>query len=421
VLTPALPPGGEPSHAYLFHGPYGSGKRTVARAFAAALLAQDGPGAGDNLGAGSVAERVAHGAHPDLTWIVPSGAREMLVGDIDEALVASIARTPFESTRRVFVIEDAHTMSDGVANRLLKTLEEPPSFAHIILLAQRPQDVLATVASRCQPVRFDALAPELLQARLREQLQAGNGDGNENDSDNNSNSNDNDNGNGNDLDAARLAACARLAQGDARLALQLAGAQGEELRAYAERFVRGALWQRTGERQWLGILQAARAAGTQAGAQLLEAVERELELMPAKERRRAAREASEAQKRVERRERTGALAQTLRLAELWLRDVWLLAEGAAEAVYAVDRMAQLREDAAGRTPGALREGVELIARTRLRLQANVAEELALETLAYQLEERLGRPGRSGDSSAEEVNSGATRRSAASRRTTTAAR
>jgi DNA polymerase-3 subunit delta' len=365
VLGPALAPGGEASHAYLFHGPHGAGKRTIARAFAAALLTDR------EEQASTIAERVARDAHPDLTWITPSGAREMLVGDVDEALIASIARTPFESARRVFVIEDAHTMNDTVANRLLKTLEEPPSFAHIILLARRPQDVPPTVASRCQAVRFEALAPEVLQERLAEHEGL------------------------HDLDIRkpdallRLQACARLAAGDARLALRLAGEQGQTLRESAQQLVRDALWRRTQARQWLQTLQVARDAGTQAGARLAAELERELELMATKERRRAAREATEAQRRMERRERTGALEETLRLAELWLRDVWLVAEGAEELVYAVDTLPALREDAAGRAPTQLRAGVELIARTRLRLQANVAEELTLETLAYQLEQRLG--------------------------------
>ncbi|MGH2855045.1 MAG: hypothetical protein ACRDLF_12745, partial [Solirubrobacteraceae bacterium] len=80
VLLPALPPvdderpprpGQGPSHAYLFHGPPGAGKRTVARAFAAALLAEGSPEPE------AVPGRVARGAHPDLTWVTPSGAGEM--------------------------------------------------------------------------------------------------------------------------------------------------------------------------------------------------------------------------------------------------------------------------------------------------------------------------------------------------------
>ena len=142
VLLPALPPG-EASHAYLFHGPAGAGKRAIARAFAAALLSD---GAQDPEAA---AERVERGTHPDLTWVIPSGASEMLVADIDEPVVAAAARTPFESRRRVFVLEGAETMHDATANRLLKTLEEPPAFVHLILLTSRPGEVLPTVASRC--------------------------------------------------------------------------------------------------------------------------------------------------------------------------------------------------------------------------------------------------------------------------------
>jgi DNA polymerase III subunit delta' len=106
VLTPALPPDGRPSHAYLFHGPAGSGKATVARAFAAALLSDGAPDPD------SARARVEHGVHPDLTWVTPSGATEMLVSDIDEPVVAAAARTPFEARRRVFVIERAETMND---------------------------------------------------------------------------------------------------------------------------------------------------------------------------------------------------------------------------------------------------------------------------------------------------------------------
>src|SRR3984957_12274887 len=149
ILTPAVAQGATPSHAYLFHGPAGTGKRAVARAFAAALL-REGARTPE-----TVAERVARDSHPDLTWVRPSGAAEMLVADIEQPVVAAATHTPFESARRVFVIEAVETMNDQTANRMLKILEEPPSFTHLVLLADRREDVLATIASRCQPVRFD--------------------------------------------------------------------------------------------------------------------------------------------------------------------------------------------------------------------------------------------------------------------------
>src|SRR6202035_3582198 len=98
--------------------------------------------------------------------VTPSGAAEMLVSDVEEPVVAAAARTPFESRRRVFVIEGVDTMNEQAANRMLKTLEEPPSFAHLLLLTDRREDVLATIASRCQPVRFDPLPSSRVAERL---------------------------------------------------------------------------------------------------------------------------------------------------------------------------------------------------------------------------------------------------------------
>jgi DNA polymerase-3 subunit delta' len=349
VLTPALGPEGTPSHAYLFHGPSGTGKRTVARAFAAALLAE---GARDP---GAVAERVTRDTHPDLTWVTPSGAAEMLVSDIDEPVVAAATRTPFESSRRVFVIEGADTMNDQAANRMLKTLEEPPPFVHLVLLTDRREDVLATIASRCQAVRFDPLPQAQIAARLK------------------------------DIEPERARACARLAFGDARLAARLASEEGEALRAGAEVFVRSALSGATGERRWTELLDVAKVAGEAAGEAEGERLLQELELVPSKERKRYEREGADARRRAERRARTQALDLTLRLAELWLRDVLCIAEGAPESVYAVDRVAELTADARGRSGATLRACVELVQDTRLRLALNVSEELALEVLAYRLE------------------------------------
>jgi DNA polymerase III subunit delta' len=352
ILTPAVAPGARPSHAYLFHGPAGTGKRAVARAFAAALL-REGARTPE-----TVAERVARDSHPDLTWVRPSGAAEMLVADIEGPVVAAATHTPFESARRVFVIEAVETMNDQTANRMLKILEEPPSFTHLVLLADRREDVLATIASRCQPVRFDPLAPALLAARM---------DG---------------------VDGDRAQACARLAMGDAGLAERLAGDEGQALRTRAEEFVRSALAGSTAGRPWLALLEAAKAAGTQAGERTQEQLERELEFVPSKERKRYEREAAEARRRGERRVRTRTLEQALRLVELWLRDLMCVSEGAAELVYAVDRRAELESDAQGRDAPALRRGIELVADTRLSLSLNVSEELALEALAYRLQSLL---------------------------------
>jgi len=375
VLGPALAPDGRPSHAYLFHGPGGAGKRTLAREFAARLLARGAPDPA------SAQARALAGAHPDLTWVVPSGAHEILVSDIDEPVVAAATRTPFESSRRVFVIESVDTMNDQAANRMLKTLEEPPPFTHLLLLADRREDVLATIVSRCQQVRFDPLPAALIAERLAPAAhtpEGGVGPAR---------------GNDDDYEGDRVFACARLALGDAGVAARLASDEGRGLRARAEDYVRSALAGATGGRPWLGLLDVAKAAGVAAGESARELTERELELVPSKERKRYEREGGEARRRGERRVRTATLDLGLRLAELWLRDVLCVREGVPELVYAVDRRAQLEQDAGGADGSgvdtrAVRRGIELVADTRLSLSVNVSEELALEALAYRLQSLL---------------------------------
>lgn len=353
VLAAALAPAGRPSHAYLFHGPPGTGKEDVARAFAAALLV-DGAADPD-----TVSERVWRDAHPDLTWVRPSGAMEVLVSDVDEPVVAAATRTPFESRRRVFVIEAVETMNDQAANRMLKTLEEPPPFVHVLLLTDRREDVLATIASRCQQVRFDPLP----STRIAEGL-AG-------------------------VPQQRARACARLALGDADRAALLAGDGGEAMRDAARELVAASLAGETRRRPWTALLDVARAAGAAAGEEAQAALAAEVELLGAKERKRAEREGQDARRRAERRARMGALDLGLGLAELWLRDLLILREQVPELVHADDRREQLDHDVRlGREDKDLRAAVELVAQVRLGMALNVSEELALEALAYRLQSLL---------------------------------
>jgi DNA polymerase-3 subunit delta' len=276
----------------------------------------------------------------------------MLVSDIDEPVVAAAAKTPFESTRRVFVIESAETMNEQAANRLLKTLEEPPAYAHLLLVSDRKEEVLATIASRCVHVRFDAPSAETIARGLA-------------------------------VEGERAQACARLALGDARQAGMLASEQGQALRSAAEAYVRSALHGETGQRRWSDLLEAAKVAGTSANEELGERLKEQLEMAPSKERKKLEREAQEGGRRAERRARARALDQGLQLAELWLRDMVCVQAGAGELVYAVDRIAELKDDAA-RCAGA-RTGIELVRETRTRIAVNVSEELALEALAFRLQ------------------------------------
>jgi DNA polymerase-3 subunit delta' len=354
VLTPALPPNGSPSHAYLFHGPAGSGKREVARELAVVLLSE---GSADP---DEVAARVRSGAHPDMTWVAPTGAAEMLVSDIDEPVVAAATRTPFEARRRVFVIERADAMNDQAANRMLKTLEEPPAFAHLVLLTDRLGEVLPTIGSRCQHVRFDARPPAAIAARLERQ----------------------------GIPPQAAAACARLALGDGECALSLALATGPALRDGAEKLARAALDDDLDAKPWTALLAQAKAAGEQAAAEAEGRMTDDLEYAAKRDRKRVEREGGERAKRAQRRASTSALDLGLRLTGLWLRDLACVRDGAEEVVHNVDRLDALRADAEGRDPHRLRAGLDLVDDTRMRLQLNVTEELALEALTYRLAEAL---------------------------------
>jgi DNA polymerase III subunit delta' len=355
VLSSALASG--PSHAYLFHGPAGTGKRTVARSFAAELLAegQDDPDA--------VRLRVQHGTHPDLTWVRPSGAHVMRVEDVNEPVVAAATRTPFEASRRVFVLERVDVLNDQAANRMLKTLEEPAAFVHLILLTEALGRVMETVVSRCQLVRFEPLPAARIAAALEAE----------------------------GVPADRARACARLALGNAARASYLASPAGEELRADVEHVVASALaGNGHGGEPWRPLLERAERRRLEAeDAAATERAER-LELEPkGRERRAIERELEDAAKRDGRRARTEVLDLALSLTGLAFRDLVCLAEDAPEAVLAGDRSGSLAEQARGRDPRRLREAAERCEDVRQALELNVMEDLALAALGFRLTALVG--------------------------------
>jgi DNA polymerase III subunit delta' len=356
VLSSALASG--PSHAYLFHGPAGTGKRTVARAFAAELLAEGEDDPDD------VRLRVEHGTHPDLTWVRPSGAHQMRVEDVNEPVIAAATRTPFEASRRVFVLERVDTLNDQAANRMLKTLEEPPAFVHLILLTDALGRVMETVVSRCQLVRFEPLPAARIAAALEAE----------------------------GVPAERAGACARLALGNAARARYLASAAGEELRGDVEHLVASALAGGRGEEPWRPLLERAEQRRLEAeDAAAAERAER-LELEPkGRERRAIERELEEAAKRDGRRARTEVLDLALSLTGLAFRDLVCLAEDAPEAVLAGDRSDSLAEQTRGRDPRRLREAAERCEDVRQALELNVMEDLALAALGFRLTALVGAP------------------------------
>jgi DNA polymerase-3 subunit delta' len=333
-----------PAHAYLFRGPRGAGKRAAARAFAAEILASEAEDAED-------ARRRAlldPSPHPDLVWLAPSGAQHLVEG-VRERVIRAASYRPFEGGKRVFVVEAAEAMRDESQNALLKTLEEPPAFAHLILLSSEPEALLETISSRGQPGEFAPLPVGALEAAL-------------------------------EGDPAEVAAAARLAAGDLELARFLLDEPGRKLRAAALE-----LASPSSQAPWRRLLKAAEDVGGDAEA----AARAALEADPEAGVKRSAREMSDEAKRVGRRRRTDTLDLGLALTASWFRDLTAVIDGADEVVFNRDRLDRLRAAAEGHDAGESRRAAELVQDTRRRLDLNVSEELALEALHFRLEEEVG--------------------------------
>ncbi len=338
------------AHAYLFSGPRGSGKRAAARAFAAEILAS---GSDDPAEARRRA-LLDPSPHPDLVWLRPTGSQH-LVEEVRAQVIRAAAYRPFEGSERIFVIEAAEAMREESQNALLKTLEEPPAFDHLLLLSSEPEALLETITSRCQEVSFAALPPAAVQEAL-----SGNGE----------------------PDA--IAAAARLAAGDVERARFLLDSDGAALRENAEALVTAAIDPGAGGSPWLALLGAAEGAGQEAEQRTRDRLAEEAETG----QKRTAREINEEARRVGRRRRTEVLDLGLELCAAWLRDLGAVAVGAPELVLTRDRIEALSAAARNVDPVAARRGVELVQDTRRRLDLNVSEELALEALFFRLQGSL---------------------------------
>ena len=156
---------GKIAHAYLFAGPRGTGKTTMARLFAKALDCEEGVGHQCNKCENCIA--ISEGSHPDVIEI--DAASNNGVDQVRD-LIDKIKYAPIKGRYKVYIIDEVHMMSTGAFNALLKTLEEPPENVVFILCTTEPHKVLPTIVSRCQRFDFAKLTDEEIESKLIEVL-----------------------------------------------------------------------------------------------------------------------------------------------------------------------------------------------------------------------------------------------------------
>ncbi len=173
------------AHAYLFSGPEGTGKKLTALTLAAAInCEQRGPDGG--CGQCAACRRTLAGIHPDVHVVMPESENEQLLATmtvreagkasseikIDQIRQAqeSLSLKPSEGSKKFLIVDGAETLNIAAQNAFLKTLEEPPGDALIVLITALPQSLLPTIRSRCQEIRFQPLSrSRMAQALVQRQ------------------------------------------------------------------------------------------------------------------------------------------------------------------------------------------------------------------------------------------------------------
>jgi DNA polymerase III subunit delta' len=334
LLDAALADG--PSHAYLFHGPAGVGKHAAARALAGVLL-------GDP-------RRVDAGTHPDLRVIEPLG--EMIRIDEIRALHHDLHMRPFEGDRRVYLLFDAHRMNDEAAAALLKDLEEPPSYATLVLVADELGQLPETIRSRCQLVAFHRLSRPAVEEWIRAQAP--------------------------ELDADEVGVLGRVAGGRLDRAARLLDEKARVRRTALLNAARAAYRDD-------GFDPSAAAAVILDGASRLGAAAREREQGLVDDLDLPPREAEQRVRRAEFGAERAELLASLDDLGAWYRDLVVVAEGAERAAVHADRLEELREDAAAGATAGAEEAAEIVRQAwREAEEFNLNPSLFLEALFVRL-------------------------------------
>ena len=159
---------GKVSHAYILSGEEGMGKKTLADAFAMTLLCEeDGK---EPCMQCHACKQVLSGNHPDLIYVTHEKPASMGVDDIREQINDTIMVRPYSSQYKIYIVDEAEKMTVQAQNALLKTIEEPPAYAVIMLLTTNPDAFLPTILSRCVQLKLKPLKDSVVKEYLEEKL-----------------------------------------------------------------------------------------------------------------------------------------------------------------------------------------------------------------------------------------------------------
>jgi DNA polymerase-3 subunit delta' len=356
ILTRALAQGA--SHAYLFHGPAGAGKSEAALAFAAGLVCAD-----NGCGECDTCRRVLSGIHPDVEIVSPEGnfIRKEEITDINMHAVYR----PFEARAKVYVLFEAESFNTEAANAFLKTLEEPPSHVHFILVSDRPERLPPTIVSRCQPVVFSPVPLPAMTADLVTRF---------------------------GMSEADAALVARMSAGDLDYSRELATSESAR-RQRVQSLELARVVPKAGlmETQ-MAIDEIMATVEARAGERATD-LDAELEsaLQWAGDARTKAWLKKRHEDRVKRQHRrllTHGLQTVIGAFSGWYRDLAMVSVGADDAVVNQDRLEELRADAAaGRAPEYM-AAVEAARLARERLRYNVDARCAIGDMFRSIKEAL---------------------------------
>ncbi|SDK59744.1 DNA polymerase III subunit delta' [Sediminibacillus albus] len=154
------------SHAYLFQGNRGTGKKAISMIMAKSIFCQHQDGQ-EPCQHCKECQRIESGNHPDVHWVIPDG--QSIKKDQILHLQKEFTYTGLESNQKVYIIEDAEKMTANASNRLLKFLEEPSKQTTAMLLTSNSQSILQTIRSRCQIMALKPLNASNLEKQLQEE------------------------------------------------------------------------------------------------------------------------------------------------------------------------------------------------------------------------------------------------------------